>query len=468
MKRRKFISLTTAALSILAKAKITYGKKTKPNILFIMTDQQHANMMSCAGNKWLKTPNLDKLAKEGIRFKRAYAANPVCVPSRISMATGMMPNNLGAQHNKIGMKIKRLPEEVDNNSMGKIMKRAGYDTFYGGKIHMCKPLNPIRAGYDVVEKDKRGGLPGLCVDFIKTKRDKPFFAVASFINPHDICFAHNARMKKKGKSLKNVNQLYAEALRLPIDKLPPLPENYNIQENEPDQIGPKSGLKSKAVTPSIVMRHEYSDKDWRIVRWIYNRLTEVVDKEIGGILDGLKKAGLDHNTLIIFTSDHGNMAGNHKLASKGKFYEESVNVPFIMKYKKAIPKGRFNKEHLVSTGLDILPTMCDYIGVDIPKHLLGKSLRPIAEGKSVKEWRTYVASENKNRMICGKKFKYCIYTSGVIRESLVDLENDPGEMKNLVKDSKYKDILIKYRQYFKEWAKLSKDKDASKFIIIDG
>ena len=94
-------------------------KDTRPNILFIITDQQHAGMMSCTGNKWLGSPALDALARDGIRYELAYSTNPVCVPSRISMATGMMPNQLGASDNKQGMKIEELPPEVNEYSLGK-------------------------------------------------------------------------------------------------------------------------------------------------------------------------------------------------------------------------------------------------------------------------------------------------------------------------------------------------------------
>ena len=144
-----------------------------PNILLIITDQQHAEMMSCAGNKFLNTPAIDSLARDGIRFANAYVTNPVCVPSRISMATGVMAGRLGVLNN--GDKAK-VPPEVGNNSLGKLVKRAGYKTFYGGKVHMCRELNPLNAGYDEYFADQREALPGACIDFIERSRDGPFFA----------------------------------------------------------------------------------------------------------------------------------------------------------------------------------------------------------------------------------------------------------------------------------------------------
>lgn len=433
---------------------------SKPNILFIMTDQQHAGMMSCAGNKHLTTPAMDSLARDGIQFKKAYCTNPVCAPSRISMATGMMPNRLGASNNAPGIEFMTLPTEVDENSLGKVVQSAGYDTFYGGKVHMCELLHPEKAGYDEYFQDDREALPAACVEFIRQKRTKPFFAVASFINPHDICFAHRAH---NGKNTQGVLELYKEACSLPLEQLPLLPDNFSVQHGEPSAV--EANASTTAITPSGIMRKEYSERDWRIYRWIYHRLTEQVDQHIGIILDGLQEAGLEDHTLIVFTSDHGNMDASHRLASKGFFYDESVGVPLIIKYKGAIAAGSTDQQHLVSTGLDILPTICDYAGGQKPAHLLGESLRPIAEGKDVDVWRSYVASENHYaRMIRSDGYKYCAYDSSASKESLVDMENDPGEMRNLVNDSKYQGILAEHRRLLTDWSKLSSDKDASKYL----
>jgi len=465
MNRRDFIKTTTIAAAFSAyggslRAEDMAKKSDKPNILFIMTDQQHAEMMSCAGNRWPKTPAMDRLAQEGIRFAKAYCANPVCVSSRTSMATGVMPCRLGADSNGSGMSIGELPSEVDENSLGKIMKRAGYDTFYGGKVHMCKSLVPRSAGYDEYFRDSREQLPAACLEFMKRKRNKSFFAVASFINPHDICFAHLAR---NGIDRQGVLKLHKKACSLPLEELPRLPENYAIQQDEPTAI--EAHLSPKAITPAITMRKEYDEKAWRINRWIYHRLTEQVDELIGSILDGLKDARLEDNTLILFTSDHGNMDASHRLASKGLLYEESVGVPLILKYKGGIPPGRTDRKHLVSTGLDILPTLCDYAGVKKPKHLLGESLRPLAEGRPVKSWRTYVASENGwSRMIRSNRFKYCVYHSIDNGESLVDMENDPGEMRNLANDPQFKDVLAEHRRLLAEWGKTSNDGDGLKYV----
>jgi arylsulfatase A-like enzyme len=433
----------------------------RPNIVFIMTDQQHAGMLSCSGNANLKTPALDRLAEGGIRFEKAYVANPVCVPSRISMATGVMPGRLGVFSN--GMKAV-VPEQVARNSLGKLMKRAGYDTFYGGKVHMCPELTPQKAGYDVVVRDQRDALPDACIEFMRRERERPFFAVASFINPHDICYAHAALVGKAPKSMRHVDELYRQASALPPGQLPPLPVNYAIQTNEPVAI--ESHLSPRAVTPAGTMRREYDERQWQIYRWIYCRLTEDVDRQIGKILDAVNESGLEQTTLVVFTSDHGNMDASHRLASKGQFYEESVRVPFVMKYKGVIPAGRVNSEHLAATGLDILPTLCDYAGVDVPDTLIGNSLREIAEGRNPESWRRFVVSENAwGRMIRSKRFKYCVYDAAADRESLVDMTADPGESRNLVEEEEYHDTLVEHRRYLAQWIEDSLDREAKAFAV---
>ncbi len=439
-----------------------FASDSRPNILFIITDQHHAKMLSAAGNPYLKTRALDSIAESGIRFTNAYATNPVCMPSRLSMSTGMMPGRFGVFNN--GMEAT-IPEEVTANSLGKLMKRAGYATFYGGKTHLPPELEPKNAGYDVVVRDQRDKLPGACLDFITTERDKPFFAVASFINPHDICFAYNARAAdpdRKGLAL--VDKLYDQAKSLPEDQLPPLPDNSGIPENEPSGI--QENLKLDAITPAKLIREGYSDRDWRHYRWIYCRLTERVDAQIGELIDGLEEHGLDKETLIVFTADHGDMDGSHRLASKNLFYEESAGVPYLMQYKGVIPAGVVDDKSLVSSGLNTLPTLAEYAGVSVPDFLPGRSLRSVAETGTDDPRRPYVVSENDiGRMLRTERYKYCVYTTGEPRESLVDMEKDPGEMRNLAVLPEYKDIVIRHRRFLQHWIEESGDEKAQSFAI---
>jgi arylsulfatase A-like enzyme len=457
MKQLTLIILLSALLA--TSASTTLSAK-QPNILFIITDQHHANMLSSAGNPYLKTRALDGMAKAGIRFANAYVTNPVCVPSRISMATGMMPGRFGVFSN--GTKAT-IPKKVGDNSLGKLIKSGGYDTFYGGKVHMAPVFSPLKAGYDEYCKDQRDELPKVCIEFMTRKRDKPFFAVASFINPHDICFAYNARQPdRKGKPL--VDKLYKEAQALSVDKLPPLPKNSAIPEREPEAI--EATMKVTATTPAKLIRKDYNERDWRNYRWIYCRLTERVDAQIGQLLDALKKNELEENTLVVFTSDHGDMDGSHRLASKNVFYENSAGVPFIMQFKGVIPPNQVDEKSLISNGLDILPTLCDYAGAPAPKYLLGRSLRPVAENGKDNSRRPFIVAENNTgRMLRTARFKYCVYKEGKIRESLVDLVKDPGEMNNLAGQAGFEKHLNKHREFMQKWIAESKDVEAKAFAV---
>jgi choline-sulfatase len=284
--------------------------------------------------------------------------------------------------------------------------------------------------------------------------------VASFINPHDICFAYRAR---HGVNHNGVLSLYEEAVKLPDHELPPLPENFAIPDNEP--IAVKTYLDPDAITPAIRMRDEYNEHDWRINRWIYHRLTEKVDQQIGELLEGMGEAGLLDQTVIFFVSDHGNLDGSHQLTSKSLFYEESVRVPLIIREPGGQARGVVDREHLVSTGLDLLPTLCDYAGVAQPEHMLGASLRPLADGRGAEAWRDYVVAENEwFRMLRSDRYKYCAFADDSA-EWLGDLQEDPGELRNFVMDPAFADTLAKHRDNLIVWCKLSGDQDVGKYEL---
>ena len=184
------------------------------------------------------------------------------------------------------------------------------------------------------------------------------------------------------------------------------------------------------------------------------------------VLDALKQSGLEDNTVVIFTSDHGDMDSAHKLEHKSILYEEAARIPFIMSHKGRIPRGKVDDTHLISNGLDLICTLCDYAGIEAPKGLPGASVRPLAEGKKVSAWRDSVVVESQSgRMLRTDRYKYCIYDSGANREQLTDLKNDPGEMKNLAGDAKFKGVLDEHRKLLAEWVKRTNDKIGAKYIF---
>lgn len=473
MQRREFIAATATAAARLALGATSASsprpqQPRRPNILFIMTDQQHAGMMSCAGNQWLETPAMDRLAASGIRFERAYAGNPVCVPSRFSLQTGRMPSAIGMGENGDSARAA-VTDVMMQQSLGPLFRQAGYETVYGGKVHLPRKMNDVRdLGYRNLTGDSRRGLADACAEFIRSPHARPFLLFASFINPHDICYMaiNDHRRATGGSPTDNKDSRTCEAV---LDRArasgdladfvrnhcPPLPLNHAIPDHEPHCITEKY-VNARAFRAHI--RANWDEKQWRLHRWAYCRLTEMVDAEIGILLDALRETGLEDNTLTVFTSDHGDMDAAHKLEHKSVLYEQAVRVPFIMSYRDMIPSGVVDDTHLVSNGLDLLPTLCDYAGIEAPEGLHGTSLRPLTQGRPVDSWRDFVVSESQNgRMLRTDRFKYCIYDSGAHREQLTDLENDPGEMKNLAEVPAFESVRDKHRQLLRSWVEKTDD-----------
>lgn len=442
----------------------------KPNIILIITDQQSATMMSCAGNKWLETPAMDYIANNGVRFTRAYATNPVCSPSRVSMMTGRFAGNFNddkgmqVRENVGSMKIPEVSNEVRQTIIAAFLKTAGYELIYGGKQHFPKPLKADSMGFKVITNDERDILAEKAAEEIKTAHERPYFMVVSLINPHDICYMairhfastpHEKALIERGKVECATLDL---ALQKPVDVseneffqkyCPPIPKNFQPQEGEPRAI-------TKLLTGRPFRekaRDSFSIKDWRMHRWAYCRLTEFVDQEINEVLNALQESGQENNTMVIFTSDHGDNNAAHKMEHKTVLYEEASNIPFMVMWKGHIMGGKVDSIHLVSNGLDILPTVCDFAGIKGIADPRGMSLRPLLEGKNM-AWRNTLGVESEiGRMVVSKdKFKYIKYDADGIEEQLLNLNKDPYETRHFTNDPKYKEKLLELKKTFEsEW-----------------
>ena len=479
MKRREFMRTTVGAaagsLLITAPSRAErQERRGRPNILFILTDQQHAGMMNCAGNRWLNTPAIDSLAASGMRFQRAYATHPVCVPSRFSLQTGLMPSAVGMRSNQPCEGQVDLTDAQVRGCLGHRLRGAGYETVYAGKIHLPMRMNSIESlGYRLLTRNRRRGLAERCADFLRRPHTRPFFLFTSFINPHDICYmAINAARRAGGSpSMDNVASRTVEGLLEPVrssgdveefvqENCPPLPGNFEIPEGEPECIAMHYVRGFRAY-----VREHWGETEWRLHRWAYCRLTEMVDGEIAIMLDALRETGLDRNTLVVFTSDHGDLDAAHRLEHKDVLYEESVGVPLIMSHPGVIPAGAVDDAHLVSNGLDLLPTLCDYAGAAPPVGLHGSSLRAPAEGRNASNWRRFLVAESKHgRMLRTDRVKYCIYESGANREQLMDLADDPGEMRNLAGLESRRPVLEHHRALLRDWVARAGDRIAAGYV----
>jgi arylsulfatase A-like enzyme len=206
---------------------------------------------------------------------------------------------------------------------------------------------------------------------------------------------------------------------------------------------------------------EFLDPDWwRQYRWAYFRLVEKVDQQIGRILDTLRETGLDQETVVIFSSDHGEGLGAHQWKQKKLLYQEAVNIPFIIRPPKCRSAGTVNPS-LVSNGLDLLPTICEYAGITPPEDLPGTSLVPVLEGTGAFE-RDFVPAETalagyRGIMVRTRQYKYTLYSHGRYREQLHDLETDPGEMLNLARCARFNGILQEHRRRALKWCRSTND-----------
>ncbi|WP_113634819.1 sulfatase family protein [Nubsella zeaxanthinifaciens] len=427
----------------------------RPNILIIMTDQQTADAMSIAGNKDLKTPAMDKLAKNGVRFTKAYCAQPLCTPSRTAIFSGKMPYETGFVGNA-PEKDGQWPDSL--LMMGKIFQQGGYQTGYVGKWHLPVPVKKVsQHGFSYIENTNfldynDGATPSFCARFIKENAKKPFLLVASFLNPHDICeWARDEALKM---------DVLEDAP--PPEQCPALPANWQIPANEPQIIRQQQQQVGLRTYPSV----NYSPEKWRQYRWAYNRLVEKVDQYIDQVLYSLKKYGVEKNTIIIFTADHGDGYAGHSWNQKQVLYEEAAKVPFIIS-KMDGSIAPHTDDMLVCNGIDIIPTICGLTGVQKPTYLKGLDVsQRIAE--PAKQLRDTLVIETdfadneellgiSGRAVITQNFKYIVYNKGVIKEQLFNLSDDPGEITNLAVLNSQKRKLQELRNYLKKWCKTNGD-----------
>lgn len=440
--------------------------KKKPNVLVILTDQQSNTMMSCAGNEWLKTENMDAIANSGMRLTNCYCTNPVCLPSRFSFLTGMYPSEIGVKSNAFkGEMTEPLPSFIKENGLGKLLTENGYHAIYGGKEHF-PGFTAQDLGFDYCCRDERDVLSEQFSEKLKTlPNDEPFCMIASLINPHDIClmairdFANNPNdmflAERMSVEIGEVDK--AIAMSKEFDEqvffethCPPLPDNYLPAQDEPEAIKfiqEQRGFKKLA-------REKYTDKQWRMHRWVYARLTEQVDRQIGKLLDALKESGKWDNTVIIFTSDHGDMDSSHKMEHKTTLYQEATRVPLIV-------KGLSGKtgvcDSLISNGLDLVPTILDYAEIPPPKYLMGKSLRPLLEGGEYKEREAVTVESELGKMVATKEYSYHLYDDGENREQIFEAKTNPGQMFNQIDEKNMAKAVKQAREYIASKSKKTLD-----------
>jgi len=446
--RRNFLRTSAAAtVASLSSTHAFSGTDNKPNLLLVMTDQQTAFAMSCAGNTQLQTPALDGLAARGIRFDHAYVTQPLCMPCRTSLQTARYPHENGVVCN--GLDI-----QGEFPMLGNITGSAGYENAYIGKWHVGTSFK--KAGYTGEASDFRPDhkKTAAAESFFKRKHEAPFFLTVSFMNPHNVCQLARGEELPDGPIPEPPKEL---------DALPPLPDNFAIPANEPSAI-----RTVKQSIPEHYPTRDWSELEWRQYLWGYYRLVEKVDAEIGRVLEALGRSDYAENTVVVFVSDHGEGVAMHQWNQKQVLYDQCTRVPLIMA-GPGIQQGRVSSQ-LVSTALDIPQTLLDIAGASIPDSMRGASLRAVASGAANTLDRDYVVAETvfaenikllglRGRMLRTEQYKYCVYDTGEHREQLFDMAADPGETNNLAVQLEHQSLLEQQRKILYQWAMETQDLD---------
>lgn len=374
-------------------------KKRKPNILIIISDQQGIDTIAAYKkyfrNKaylchWVKTPNFDRMVAGGYSFLESHSTNSVSSPARSSVFTGRYSTETGVTYNNVG-----IDKEIPN--MGQWFEsHSDYNRIYCGKWHAGGQWNypditgnrkipgfeTIPAGThgtgDFNDFQVSGAMKGYIMNY---QEDKPFLAVAGLMNPHDICYW--------------TPQLYGNKL-VPKsdhfdlgDQRPPLPPNQDYSFDEP--------FKNQQT--------KFTDEEWRNYLYDYCRMIEKLDADLGRLLDAVDSR--DDETLVIFTSDHGEGSGRHRRVQKWHPFEQSVKVPFLAYMPGRIKSGIIDMNNIVS-GIDIMTTVCSYASIPAPEGCRGRNLRPLFERGETPEVMDYAFSEFRHtgRVVRKGDYKY--------------------------------------------------------------
>jgi len=494
--RRDFLKAAALGASSLAvpavvglSARGTQAPRRKPNLLFLWTDEQRADTMAAYGNRIIRTPNLDKLAAESIVFERAYVTQPVCTPNRSAVMTGLWPHASGCTQNNIPLRQDTpcLPElladpDYRTANMGKwhlgdeIFAQHGfqewvsmeyYDAYYRkGRDRSKKPdyhdfllelgYRPDVAGRQFsrgfaarrpIEHCKPRFLESRACDFLRRNRAHPFVLHVNFLEPHMPFFG-------------------------PLDDLHP-PEDVDLPDNFGDPLEENEPLRYR-------LRRDYAQAKYGDARGIraliarYYGLVSQVDRSVGAILATLDDLGLADETIVVYTSDHGDMMGSHHMVEKCVMYEEAARIPWLIRIPQMEKPARTCKAPV--SHIDMVPTLLDLLGCPRREELPGQSLVPLIRGGRAAEDHVFiqwnpgqgalrrgpnagrmasaaeidrVAREHTRTVIAPDGWKLCL--SDLDKCQLFHLAEDPGETTNLFDSPRHADVIGRLSERIHRW-----------------
>ncbi len=442
------------ALAVLFAAGPVHAQDKKLNVLFIVSDDL-CNSLGCYGDPLVQSPNIDRLAKKGVRFDRAYCQFPLCNPSRASFLTGLRPDTTGVMENATHFR-KNRPDAV---TLPQTFQKAGYFVARVGKLYHYgvpvqigtdglddKPSWQVRVnprGRDRADEDKifslqpkqfGGTLSWLAADgtdeeqtdglsaaeaikLLEEKKDKPFFLALGFFRPHTPYVAP-----------KKYFDLYPLE-RMPVAKVAP-----DHRDNKPAPAFGSAKKEQDAMT----------DRQRKQARQAYYASITFMDSQLGKVLDALDRLQLAENTIVVFFSDHGYHLGEHGLWQKMSLFEQSARVPLLI-YD---PRAKGNRQACGRTVelVDLHPTLADLCGLKAPEDLDGKSLKPLLENPKAEWSKPAFTQVRRGKDVTGRsvrteRFRYTEWDEAKRGMQLYDHETDPHEQVNLANDPKHAETM---------------------------
>ena len=460
-----------------------------PNVLFIMSDDHASHAMSCYGSRINRTPQLDRIAAGGMRFDNCFCTNSVCTPSRATILTGTYNHVNG---------VTTLATMMDNRlqTFPKLLQAAGYQTAHVGKWHLGQGPAHRPTGFDywtvfpgqgryydpeMVEMAEHKVIPGYATDIVtdhslrwlrQRDRSRPFLLMCHHKAPHRPWDPHPRHADRYADEEipypETFDDDYAHRSRAAAAAQMRIERDFvagDVKIAPPDSRHPRRrlGAGSASLTPVGGAPAEFAApkerKRWLYQRYIkdYLRCVDAVDEGVGRLLDYLDAEGIADDTIVVYTSDQGFFLGDHGWYDKRFMYEESLRMPFIVRYPRAVRPGTVNGDMILN--VDFAETFLDYAGVAIPDDMQGRSFRPLLEGATPADWRTamyyrywmhgtdhnvwahYGVRTHTHKLIYYYADPLAIPGNTGRREEpeweLFDLQRDPCEMRSVYGDPRY-------------------------------
>jgi arylsulfatase A-like enzyme len=479
----KKIAFYSMLFSMVALAALPHGATqnrppTKlPNIIFIMSDDHAAHAVSAYGSRLIKTPNIDRLAKEGMKFENCFVTNSICTPSRAAILTGKYSHLNGVP----------VFNHIDGSQpmLQKYLQQAGYHTGMVGKWHLGgndpkRPDEGKPTGFDywnilpgqgayfdpvMIEMGERKKLTGyttdvvtdIAIDFLKNRpREKPFFLMYHHKAPHRNWQPDEKYRKQFENVIAPEPATFNDDYKGKSDASRQATMHIDQDLNDSDlKMKPPEGLSGQEL------------KRWKYQRYMrdYLACVQSVDDNVGRFLDWLDKNGLAENTIVVYTSDQGFFLGEHNFFDKRFMYEESLRMPFLMRWPGKIRPGSVSKPMILN--VDFAPTLLDAAGVKAPADMQGRSFLTLLGGKTPRRWRAamyyryYHPGHHNVAAHYGVRTDHykLIYFNKLDQWEMYDLRKDPRETRNVYGDPAYAKIVEELKKELYRLKKELKDDD---------